>query len=259
MTTHDIRVGERDSLARFLGWFSVGLGAAQLSAPRLLCRAIGAESHGAAPRVMRLMGARELGHGIGILTRPQPTRWVWSRVVGDALDVAALAAVAVRNPRRRLRAGFGIVNVGAVAVADAYEARYLSQHPAEPRRGMRIQKAVTIAKPLDEVQQAWANADDLRRKVGERGARVSFVEASGGRGVELAVEFTFKPPAGDFGAVVERVAGRDLATQLADDLRRLKSELETGEVVRSDSTLQGHLLRRHLRQRPARPLAGIRA
>jgi uncharacterized membrane protein len=90
--------------------------------------------------------------------------------------------------------------------------------------------------------------------VGSHGAEVSFLEAPGDRGTELAVEFVHDPPAGDFGVAVEKLMGKDLATQLADDLRRFKAQLETGEVVRSDSTPDGHLLADHLKQRAAQPL-----
>jgi hypothetical protein len=90
MATHDIRTHDRDSLARFLRWFSIGLGTAELVAPGALRRVIG----GGDRRVIRLMGLRELAHGAGILTSPRPTGWVWSRVGGDALDLAALGLVA---------------------------------------------------------------------------------------------------------------------------------------------------------------------
>jgi uncharacterized membrane protein len=53
---------------------------------------------------------------------------------------------------------------------------------------------------------------------------------------------------------VQKLSGKDLATQLADDLRRFKQLLETGEIVRSDATPAGHLLADHLKQRPAQPL-----
>jgi uncharacterized membrane protein len=65
----------------------------------------------------------------------------------------------------------------------------------------------------------------------------------------------YDPPAGDLGAVAQKLTGKDLATQLSDDLRRLKQELETGEVVRSDGTPGGHALADHLRQRAAQPQA----
>jgi hypothetical protein len=75
----------------------------------------------------------------------------------------------------------------------------------------------------------------------------------------VIVEFEHDPPAGDFGAAVQKLTGRDLATQLADDLRRFKQQVETGQVVRSESTPDGHLLADHLKQRAAQPVGeGVR-
>jgi uncharacterized membrane protein len=247
MATHEIRTQDRDSLARFLGWFSVGLGTAQLVAPRTLCKAIG----GGDPRVMRLLGLRELAQGSGILTRPRPTGFVWSRVLGDALDLSALAVVARHGNKRTFAA---IANVLPIAAADVFEARHLSKKQGPPQSGKRIRKAVTIAKPREQVESAWGDATELREKVDARGAQVSFLAAPGDRGTELAVEFVHDPPAGDFGVAFEKLTGRDLATQLADDLRRFKSRVETGEVMRSDGTPSGHLLAEHLKQRAAQPL-----
>src|SRR5829696_2676215 len=90
----NVRVRDKDPLAVFLGWFSIGLGTAQLAAPRLLCKLVGANTDGRAPKVMRLLGARELTQGAGILVRPRPTMWVWSRVAGDGIDLALLGVTA---------------------------------------------------------------------------------------------------------------------------------------------------------------------
>lgn len=241
MATHDLRTQDRDGLARFLGWFSVGLGSTQLTAPRALCRLVGADDDGRAPLVMRGMGAREVLHGVGILVRPRPTGWVWSRVAGDVLDVAALGLVAARE--RRARTGAAIASLVPILVADVNEARYLSQLRGAPRSGKRIRKAVTIAKPRHEVEEAWNLQYDAH-----------FADAPGGRGTEVAVELVLDPPAGEFGVVAKKLSGNDRATKLADDLRRFKSRVETGEVVRSDATPDGHLLADHLRQRAAQPL-----
>jgi uncharacterized membrane protein len=83
---------------------------------------------------------------------------------------------------------------------------------------------------------------------------VSVTGAPGDRGTELTVELWYEPPAGDLGAAALKLTGTDLPTQLADDLRRFKQLVETGEIVRSDGTPDGHLLSEHLRQRAARPL-----
>lgn len=236
MATHDIRTHDRDSLARFLGWFSIGLGTAELVAPGAVRRMVG----GGDRRLIRLMGLRELAHGAGILTSARPTGWVWSRVAGDALDLGALGIVARRGRARTFAA---IANVLPIAAADVFEAVHLTRKEGAPQSGRRIRKAVTINKPRAEVEQAW----DLP------GRTPIYAEAPGGRGTEVAVEFVEDPPAGDFGLVAQKLSGSDPATQLADELRRFKARVETGEVMRSDSTPDGHSLGAHLKQRPAQP------
>jgi hypothetical protein len=236
MATHDIRTRDRDSLTRFLGWFSIALGSAQVGAPRALCRVIG----GGDARIMRAMGVRELPQGAGILIRPRPTMWVWSRVAGDALDLGLLGLVARRGNKRTIAA---IANVLPVATADVFEARQLMQKGGPPQSAKRIRKVVTINKPRAEVEAAW----DLD------GYTPTYTDAPGGRGTEVAVELVEDPPLGDFGVVAKKLAGEDDATKLADELRRFKARVETGEVPRSEATPDGHLLSNHLKQRAAVP------
>jgi len=252
VATPEIRRRDKDSLTQFLGWFSIGLGGAQLLAPKAMCRIVGASGEGASRVVMRMLGVRELTQGVGILVRPRPAAWVWSRVAGDGLDLSLLLLTVVKN--RRARTVFAIVNVAAVTVPDVLEGLDLSRRKGEPREGMLVRKAVTINRPREEVEQAWAGAGELREKVLDAQAQVSFADAPGGRGTELAVDFEEAPPAGDLGAAALKLTGRDLATELSDDLRRFKQLVETGEIVRSDSTPEGHLLAGHVRQRPAQPL-----
>jgi uncharacterized membrane protein len=257
MATNVVRTRDKDTLAQFLGWFSVGLGAAQVAMPRAMCKLIGSTGEGRAPLAMRAMGMRELTQGAGILARPRPTAWLWSRVVGDALDLAALAVVAVRNPGRRGRTAFAIANVAAVAIPDVLESRTLARKDGPVQEGRPIRKAVTINRPRDEVEEAWATADHLQRLVEDAGAAVTYADAPAGQGTELAVEWVDAPKGGDLGAAARKLTGNDLATELADGLRRLKQRIETGEVVRSDSTPDGHLLANHLKQRPAQPLEEV--
>ena len=119
---------------------------------------------------------------------------------------------------------------------------------------MLVRKAVTIDRPRADVEGEWARADALRQKVADAEGAVTFAEAPGDRGTEVAVEFLHRPRAGDLGAAMTKLTGNDLATQLSDDLRRFKQQIETGQVLRSDSTPAGHLLTAHLKQRPAQPL-----
>jgi hypothetical protein len=249
-----VRVRDKDTLAQFLGWFSIGLGTAEVAAPRAMCRLIGARGEGVSRSLMRAMGIRELTHGIGILTRPRPAGWVWSRVAGDGLDLSLLGLIAVKNKEHRGRTAFAIANVLAVTVPDVLESARLSRKRGAPRAGMLVRKAVTINRSRGEVEASWMAAEELQRKIEQAGAQVVFTDAPGNRGTEVAVDFIDAPPAGDLGAAVLKLTGNDLAMQLGDDLRRFKQLVETGEIVRSDSTPDGHLLADHLRQRAAQPL-----
>jgi len=249
-----VRARDKDTLALFLGWFSIGLGTAQVTAPRAMCKLVGARGEGTAANLMRLIGMREIAQGVGILTRPRPTMWLWSRVAGDGIDLSLLGLTAVRNKEGRIRTAFAAVNVLGVTVPDVFEALHLGRKQGEPRSARLIRKGVTINRPRREVEEAWTAAEDLRRRVDEGGASVIYAEAPGNRGTELIVEFLYDPPAGDLGAAVQKLRGSDLATELADDLRRFKQVVETGDVVRSDSTPAGHLLSSHLKQRAAQPL-----
>ena len=83
---------------------------------------------------------------------------------------------------------------------------------------------------------------------------VRFGPAPGGRGTEVKVELEYTPPGGAVGATIATLFGEEPTRQVAEDLRVLKQVLETGEVVRSDATLEGS----GLPQRPAQPPAGAR-
>jgi len=83
---------------------------------------------------------------------------------------------------------------------------------------------------------------------------VRFVPAPGDRGTEVHVTLGYRPPAGMVGATIAKLFGEEPATQLADDLRRFKQVLETGEVIVSEGSPRGHELRQQLKQRPAQPI-----
>jgi uncharacterized membrane protein len=61
---------------------------------------------------------------------------------------------------------------------------------------------------------------------------VRFVEAPGGRGTEVHVTATVKPPAGRVGKLVAKLFGEDPDRQIREDLRRFKQVMEAGEVAR---------------------------
>ncbi|MGZ3159036.1 MAG: hypothetical protein ACXU7H_08125, partial [Burkholderiaceae bacterium] len=80
-----------DGLTKALGWFSVGLGIAQIVAPRTISRLAGL---GHSPILVRAVGLREIASGVGILSDRNPSGWLWTRVAGDAMDLALLGNAA---------------------------------------------------------------------------------------------------------------------------------------------------------------------
>lgn len=55
-----------ESLATFLGWFSIGLGLAQFLGPRRMARMVGARDDESTTALMRVLGMREIASGVGI-------------------------------------------------------------------------------------------------------------------------------------------------------------------------------------------------
>ena len=93
------------SLARGLGWFSIGLGVVQLVAPRQVTRFIGMPG---SDGVIRACGLREIATGVGILLADDPKPWIYGRIGGDALDRPASAGAsntATSRPMRPLPPG----------------------------------------------------------------------------------------------------------------------------------------------------------
>ena len=91
-----------DRLARALGWFSVGLGVAELVAPGRIARTLGLDDKAG---LIRAYGARELASAVPTLSIDKPIGLA-SRIAGDALDLGTLATALKRdNPQRRDRRG----------------------------------------------------------------------------------------------------------------------------------------------------------
>ncbi len=112
-------------LARALGWFSIGLGATELLAPRMLTRMLGLRGH---ENLVRSYGLREIGTGVGILRSKDPTSWIWGRVGGDMLDIATVA-LGLRGPRRA-NATLALVSLAGVTAVDVVCGGTLAKRPA---------------------------------------------------------------------------------------------------------------------------------
>src|SRR5579871_4480437 len=96
------RFASTEDLSVPLGWFSLGLGAAEVVAPRRVSRLIGVKPSVPTRTLMRALGGRELLAGVGIFM-VEPTTFLWSRVAGDAMDMALLMRT-LKSDARKLRA-----------------------------------------------------------------------------------------------------------------------------------------------------------
>lgn len=115
----DVHYAPGIQLAHALGWFSIGLGLAELLAARQMARLTGVSS----PAVLQMYGLREIGIGIGILACDRPATWMWGRVAGDLLDLTTLGCAYVEgNDNERFAsttASAAVVGVMALDVATA--------------------------------------------------------------------------------------------------------------------------------------------
>jgi hypothetical protein len=204
-------------LADGLGWFSIGLGLAEVAAPATVAQLIGIRDTTRTRGVMRAFGVREIVSGIGILSsRPHPA-WLWARVAGDVLDIAALGA-APKVVGDRARVGTAFASLAGALVADVAAAR--DGHPSRPDRARPISKAFTINRAPDDVAQLWNELDPL----GDVVEHVRFDVAPGDRGTEVRVQFH------------PRWFGRKSPARVQELLRQFKQLAETGEVARSSAS-----------------------
>lgn len=117
-------------MARNLGWFSIGLGFAEIIAPGRLANALGLEGK---ENLLRGYGVREIGAGVWALSdTPGPA--MWSRFAGDLLDLGTLA-VGYRDgdEEQRKYAGFAIAAVAGITLVDLLTAATLTREFKQDR------------------------------------------------------------------------------------------------------------------------------
>jgi uncharacterized membrane protein len=156
-------------LAQGLGWFSIGLGLAELLAPRQVSRLTGINDH---QGVLRLIGTRELSSGLGILSGERTDVWMWSRVAGDAIDLAFLGSGLGSSRADRKKVGVALLAVGAVTALDLICSAGLSAQRKDGKdgasrmrsnRGMPVKKSIIINRPAEEIYSFWRNFENLPR------------------------------------------------------------------------------------------------
>jgi hypothetical protein len=103
-----------DRLGKALGWFSLGLGLVELFAPRQITRALGMEGQEA---LVRSYGVREISSGMLSLST-EKTLGLWSRVGGDAIDIATLTTALRNDNPKKSNVAAAIMMVGGITLLD---------------------------------------------------------------------------------------------------------------------------------------------
>jgi uncharacterized membrane protein len=147
-------------LARTLGWFSIGLGLAEVMAPRALARLIGVS--GEHRMLLRLFGLREMASGVGILTQHRPAPWMWGRVGGDALDLACLGAALTSDEARPGRIAAAMAAVAGVTALDVLCSQQISES-APQGQGRRAEYSVMINRAPADLYRFWRDFQNLPR------------------------------------------------------------------------------------------------
>ena len=145
-------------LAQGLGWFSVGLGLAELLAPRAIASISGVSNERTG--LIRLYGLRELASGIAIFSQEKPTEAMWSRVAGDALDLVSLSVACTSPEAKRGRITFATANVLAVTALDLICAKQLTNGSSH---GIHAKGTCIVNSTPEEVYQFWRNFQNLPR------------------------------------------------------------------------------------------------
>ncbi|MGY2047685.1 DUF4267 domain-containing protein [Methylobacterium sp. JK268] len=120
-----------DTLAKGLGLFSIGLGLVELLAPRRLTRTLGMPGF---EGVVQAYGVREIANGVALLVTHDPAPWLWTRVGGDALDLATLATGLDDDNARKSHVLVAFAAVAGVTVADVLCAKAFEEQ-RETHRG----------------------------------------------------------------------------------------------------------------------------
>jgi uncharacterized membrane protein len=253
-----------DRLAYGLGWFSVGLGLAEVLAPKRVARIAGVKDR---RNVIRAMGVRELTSGIGILATRRPAGWLLSRVGGDAVDLSLLGAHLTPGNHRRRRTAIATAAVAGVTALDVICSERLSRSPETGYRSVRVRKAIAVNRSPEEAYRLWRDSGKLAQfmphlqsaeviedrpdsliswRSGSNTATVRFEAAPGGRGTFVKVDAEYVPRITAITSNIARLFGSEPGQEIASGLREFKQLLEVGEIVKSDASI-------HSRPHPAQP------
>lgn len=151
-----------DRLVLGLGVASAGLGLPMVARPLGVARLAGVDDLATAPAVIRGVGVRELGHAGLLLLGPR--RAVWTRVVGDVMDLALMGSALRSRSGTRLRrlalATVAVAGISALDVSAARRARSSQQGGGRPGP-LELRASTTVNRPPEEVYAFWRDLGRL--------------------------------------------------------------------------------------------------
>lgn len=155
------RPGAAAGLGTALGWFSIGVGLAELLMPRTVARSAGLDER---TRTLRAFGLRELTSGAGILLRPHKPGWLWMRVAGDALDLGLLAfSRRSRGTRdnRAVLASAVVAGITALDVLVAIDQQRLARAGQHGSGAVRVRKSLNINRTPEACYRFWRDFENF--------------------------------------------------------------------------------------------------
>ena len=129
--------GHTQTIAWGFGFFSIAIGVAEIVAPHWIARLSGARI---SPNMIRAFGVREIATGVGLLMAAKRGPWLWGRVAGDALDIAA-----VRNPA-------AIAALAGVTAVDVAAASVVTREENRPRQFFDYSSRSGFSRPVEQVR-----------------------------------------------------------------------------------------------------------
>ena len=120
----------------------------------------------------------------------------------------------------------------AVTVIDDARSHWVAKGPA----GTKVEWDAIIHNEIDDELIAWRSLPGS--EVNNAGS-VHFTPTPDGNGTDVRVVLSYEPPAGKVGAAVAKLLGEEPSKQVADDLRRFKQVMDSGDVTAAARPIAG--------------------
>ena len=187
--------GNASQITQALGWFSIGLGLAQLAVPSRFTRWIGIHDDDNNQTVVRAVGLREIASGVGLLTQSKPAGWLKARVGGDVMDLALLGGALRSGNAEPSQVATAMAAVAGITVLDMLATQQANeqQYPQQDGRrfdqrynqptgqqssggvvsklassvgltsNIHVKKSMMVNRSPEELYQFWRNFENLPR------------------------------------------------------------------------------------------------